>query len=96
MGLQPGRTNNPKGRPAGSQNKATKSLREFMSDFLNLNRKKLQSDFNKLTAKDRLILFEKFLSFALPKMNNVQIEHLSDDNLDSIIEQLKNVSDEQE
>ena len=77
------------GRKGGTPNKTTKNLRQFIHDFLNTNREKLQSDFETLDAKDRLILFEKFLSFALPKMNSFQIESLPDEQLNEIIEQIK-------
>ena len=89
MGLKPGMTNNKSGRPRGSQNRATKSLRGFMHTFLDCNKSQLQSDFDALSPKDRLILFEKFLSFALPKMNNIGIENLSEENLDTIISEIK-------
>lgn len=77
------------GRKAGTPNKTTKNLREFVNDFLNDNREMLQKDFKSLDAKDRVLMFEKFLSFALPKLNNIGIENLPDEQLNEIIESLK-------
>ena len=77
------------GRKAGAPNKTTKNLREFIHDFLNTNRENLKKDFESLDPKDRVILFEKFLCFALPKMNTLGIENLPDEQLNEIIEQLK-------
>ena len=77
------------GRKAGTPNKTTKNLRQFIHDFLNVNRERLQSDFESLDPKDRVLMFEKFLSFALPKLNNIGIENLPDEQLNEIIEQLK-------
>ena len=81
------------GRKAGSPNKTSKTLREFISDFLNDNREALQKDFEKLEPKDKLIMFERFLKYSLPSLQATSIttdfEKLTDEQLDYIIEKLK-------
>ena len=94
MGLKKGMTNNPSGRPKGSVNKITVSLRNRINDFLNENWENLQNDFDKLKPKDRVTFYEKLLQYGLPRLQNTQlttdIEKLTDEQLDYIINNLRN------
>lgn len=74
MGLRKGMTNNPEGRPKGSQNKITSDLRERISDFLNENWERVEKDFLILEPEKRVLIFEKLLSYSLPKMQSVQLD----------------------
>ncbi len=67
-------SNNPTGRPTGSKNKVTIDLRIRINDFLSDNWETLQADFKKLEPKDRLLFYEKLLSFGLPKLQSTKIE----------------------
>ena len=99
MGLHKGQTNNPTGRPVGSKNKITASLRGKINDFLNDNWNTMQTDFEKLEPKERLMFYEKLLQYGLPKLQSTEllsnIEQLTDSQLDFIINDLKNSIDEQ-
>lgn len=93
-----GTSGNPAGRPPGAANKATADLRQRISDFLISNWPKVEKDFKDLEPEKRIVLFEKLLTYILPKMSNVSLEtdfdKLSDEQLDYIIENLKKSADE--
>ncbi|HTO15197.1 MAG TPA: hypothetical protein VLZ83_05485 [Edaphocola sp.] len=86
-----GKTNNPNGRPKGSKNKVTKNLQGIIKSFLEKNADDLQTEFEKLEPRDKLLFFEKLLKFAIPtqQQNQVNFEKLSDEDLDIIIDNLK-------
>ena len=67
MGLKPGMTNNSSGRPSGSLNKQTATLRAFVAQLIEENRDKIKDDLNKLDGERRLMYFEKLLQYVLPK-----------------------------
>lgn len=81
------------GRPKGSPNKITAELREWISGFIHSNVDQIQQDFNSLEPKDRIMIFEKLLKYALPALQSTTLttdfERLTDAELDRIIEELK-------
>ena len=81
------------GREKGTPNKITADLRERIHDFLSENWQFIQDDFKKLDPKDRLFFYEKLLQYGLPKLQSTElisnIEQLSDQQLDFIINELK-------
>lgn len=82
------------GRERGTPNKLTADLRLRINDFLNDNWSSLQTDFNSLESKDKLNFYEKLLQYGLPKLQSTELtsnlEKLSDQQLDFIINELKN------
>jgi len=92
MGLPKGRTNNKEGRPPGSENKLSGELRDRIKNFLDCNFEIVETDFKSLEPEKRIILFEKYLKFVLPQLQstdiNLDIEKLSDAELDLIINRL--------
>lgn len=100
MGLKPGMTNNPTGRPKGGANKVSKELRESITNFLELNFTTLKSDFKKLSPKERVKSYTDLLQFAVPKLQStsldIDFERLDDDQLDEIIDRLKQAPNEAE
>lgn len=94
MAFEKGISGNPDGRPAGVRNKVNQQLRETIGDFLQDNFQKIIEDFDSLSPKDRAKLYCDLLQYGLPKLQAVQLEtdfdKLTDDQLDTIIENLKN------
>ncbi len=88
-----GITNNPNGRPKGVPNKVTTDLRLWITNFLEDNLEQIQQDWKILESKDRIVLFEKLLKYALPTLQATNLttdfEKLTDKQLDIIIENLK-------
>lgn len=67
-----GKTNNPNGRPKGSPNKVTSTIRGWLVELINNNKERIERDFAELDPKDRLAMLEKFLPYLLPKVENAK------------------------
>lgn len=91
-----GHTNNPNGRPKGSQNRITKELKAGIMSFLENNWRGVQSDFDQLEPRDKLTFILKLLEYALPKQRSIdsnlllesKIDGLSDEKVELIINQI--------
>lgn len=94
MAFEKGQSGNPGGRPKGSGNKVTSKLRETITAFLDENFEKVKQDFDKLKPGERIRMYIELLQFGVPKLQSVQIEtefdNLTDEQLDRIINELKN------
>ena len=96
MGLPKGKTNNPNGRPVGSQNKTTNEIRQLLKDFVSDNWGKIQADFDQLLPKERLAFFEKVLQYTIPKMQSVnhefelrqKLEKMNESEIDELIKRI--------
>ena len=88
-----GQSGNPSGRPKGTKNKITLALRETINNFLEDNFHQITADFDKLSPKDRTKLYCDLLQYGLPKLQStstdIKFEHLSDEQLDEVINKLK-------
>ena len=82
------------GRRKGTQNKITTDLRTWINEFLDKNRRQITRDMKRLEPYQRISLFEKLLSYAVPKMQSVEakfdLNTLSDEQLNTIIEEISN------
>ncbi|MDR1348368.1 MAG: hypothetical protein LBJ63_08110 [Prevotellaceae bacterium] len=87
------------GRTKGVPNKVTTDLRTWIHDLLNSNRQQIDKDIKQLEPQQRVMLFEKLLSYAIPKMQSVEakidIEQLTDEQINLIINEItKDLDDE--
>lgn len=89
-----GQSGNKAGKPKGAVNKNTAGLRNWITGFIDENKEKIKEDWLKLDPKDRLIMFERLLKYTLPTLQatsmDIDFEKLTDQQLDEIIEKLKN------
>ena len=98
MAFKQGESGNKTGRPKGKPNKVTCNLREWINDFINGNREQVEADFKALEPKDRIVMFEKLLKYTLPTLQATSLtadfEKMTDEQLDEIINRLKNSSND--
>lgn len=64
---------NKAGRRVGSQNKATKQVRELVQKLFEDNIEKLEQDFLVLKPAERVNAMLKLMSFVLPTLKAVQV-----------------------
>lgn len=91
-----GKTNNPNGRPKGTPNKANRPLKQNISDFLQKNWPKIEKDILKLKPSERVQVYEKLLSFVLPRLKSIdatleieqKLENLTDNQLNELIDRI--------
>lgn len=74
MGLQKGMTNNPNGRPKGSENKINYEIREVFKELLDKHIDSISKDIEFLTPKDRINVLLKLSEFVIPKMRSIDFE----------------------
>lgn len=81
------------GKPKGAKNKVTTDLREWVTSFIDSKRSQLERDWKALDPKDRIIMFERLLKYSLPTLSATSLttdfDKMSDENLDRIINELK-------
>lgn len=73
MPLSKGQTNNPNGRPKGSENKNNKELRDNIKLFITENWSKIEDDLKELTPKERIDTYIRLLEYSLPKLNRTSV-----------------------
>lgn len=80
------------GRAKGTPNKVTASTRKWLSDLLQKHRKKFERDMKALSPDKRVQVYERLLQYVLPKQQtmfvDVDLDRLSDDQLDDIISKI--------
>lgn len=80
------------GRKAGTPNKTTSTLREWIQNLLEDNRQQIEEDLKLLRPKERVPTLLKLLDYCVPKQQSVSaridFNSLSDEQLDAVINQL--------
>ena len=93
---QKGKTNNPNGRPRGATNKVTRPLKESLALYLELEWPKIQKDIKALEPFQRVQVYEKLLSYTMPRLKSVdgtveltqKLDGLSDIQLHALIDKI--------
>lgn len=89
-----GKTNNPKGRPVGSTNRATTELKDTIKNFLSGNAATFEQKFNELTSEDYVKNYIALLKYSIPTLQSTKEEidfnDLSEHQLDYLLDCLKN------
>lgn len=84
-----GKTGNPAGRPKGTKNKITAELKDRIKSFLDNNFETVTDSFKELDAEKRILLYEKFLGYVVPKVKEndyrISISKLSDEEVDQLL-----------
>jgi hypothetical protein len=88
MKYKKGESGNPAGRKKGKPNRTTDQIRAMLHDFINTNIETLQTDFESMEPEKRLSFFERLLKHILPAPLQ-ELERLSDEQLDELINRLK-------
>ena len=68
--MEKGKTNNPNGRPKGTPNKITSTVRAWLLEVINGNRDQFLQDLQALEPADRVEVLLKLLPYVLPKAVN--------------------------
>ena len=84
------------GRRPGTPNKVTKDLRQRISNLIEKNFDRIESDFNKLDSEKRLTILERYLKYCLPPLQNLnvqaeiktQLEGMNDQQLNELAEKI--------
>ena len=77
MPFQKNKVSNPAGRKKGTPNKSTSELRDVFTSFLTLNLENLQSEFDKLEAKEKLNFIFSIAKLLIPPPPAVQIDQFT-------------------
>lgn len=92
-----GSTGNPYGRPKGAKNKTTLELKQWICKIIDDNREMLEADLQALEPMQRWQVIEKLMSYTIPKMSSteakIDLNRLSDEQLDEVVTNLKNAID---
>ena len=62
------------GRTKGTPNKVTTTLKEFVTNLINQNRRQMKRDLKSLSPKDRLYILDKLMQYVLPKNQFVSVK----------------------
>lgn len=70
-----GQSGNPGGRPPGAKDKATKGIRDKISDILTVHftPEKVAENLEAMESKDRLIFLTKLLDYMTPKFKQTEL-----------------------
>jgi hypothetical protein len=98
MPFEKGQSGNPDGRPKGSGNKESQKVKAIISEMLtdSTNVEKVKKEFAALSGRDLVKAYQDFMPYIVPKLSNtsldIDIEKLSDEQLDELYQRIINSS----
>lgn len=78
------------GRAAGTPNKVSGTLKEWLTSLIDKNRDQIEKDLQDLEPKERLQMIEKLMQYVIPKQAAQQVKLDFDNMTDEQLEQLVN------
>lgn len=73
-----GKSGNPNGRPIGAKSKAKTDLLSRVTEILDNNVDRLQTDFDKLEPAERVKAFTNLIGYVVPKKQAVNVQQSLD------------------
>lgn len=74
------------GRCAGTPNKITGTLKEFVAVLIDQNREQIENDLKRLEPKDRLAILERLMAYIMPKQsqNDLQVKEWASNKIEIV------------
>lgn len=94
MGQKKGHTGNPKGRPKGTPNKITGTVKEWIQKVIDGNRQQFEDDLGELEPGERVRVISNLLQYVTPKMQSASPEELLEAEYQKLSELLDAAPDE--
>lgn len=94
MGQKKGQTGNPNGRPKGSPNRVTGTVKEWISKVIDDNREQFTKDLDDLEPGERVRVISNLLQYVTPKMQSASPEELLETEYQKLSELLDAAPDE--
>lgn len=82
--IKKGEVRNPNGRPKGSPNKATKQLRELVSDLVQREFENVDTLLLQLEPKERAKFLTDLMKYVLPSLSSINMEATVDQRVTQI------------
>lgn len=80
------------GRKAGTPNRISGTVKEWLSGLIDRNREQIEADLKKLSPKERLQMLEKLMQYVVPKQQAVSAKvdfgKMSEEQLNRVINEL--------
>ena len=80
------------GRKAGTPNRISGTVKEWLSGLIDRNREQIEADLKKLSPKERLQMLEKLMQYVVPKQQavsaKVDFRKMSEEQLNRVINEL--------
>lgn len=77
------------GRTKGTPNKVTSTVKEWLAELIDKNRKQMEKDIKQLEPRERLQVLEKLMPYVIPKQQAVNAvidyDKLSEEQIDNIV-----------
>lgn len=87
--MEKGKTNNPNGRPKGTPNKVTSTIRNWIVELINDNREQIKQDLKSLKPCERLDFISKLLPYILPKVEKANEVEGAAYTMEDVVEEMK-------